>query len=91
MENYEIYLARNFNTNETIDGPDRVYRDYETIENAFQDIISDFADYCGFDLDSDDVNYDYEERCATCTFINRFTNQEEVCLVYIREIEEEIL
>lgn len=89
MKNFEIYRARNLNTNETVDGPDWVYREYESIESAFQDIISNFAEYCGFDLD--DVNYDYEERCATCTFINRFTNQEEVWIVYIREIEEEML
>ena len=89
MKKYSIYLARNLNTNATIDGPDYVYKDYETLEDVFPDLISDFAEWCNFDLV--DVDYDYDEKCATCTVINMLTNQEEVWIVYVREIEDEIL
>ena len=89
MKKYSIYLARNINTNATIDVPDYVYEYYETLEDAFPDLISDFAEWCNFDLD--DVEYDYDEKCAICTVINMLTNQEEVWCVYAREIEEEIL
>lgn len=92
MKNYEIYYVENLDTHERNDGPDWVYRDYETIENAFRDLISDFAAYwCDSDLDLVDVDYDYDEKCAICTFTNIFTNKEDVWLVKIREIEEEIL
>ena len=89
MKKYSIYLARNINTNATLDGPDYVYEDYETLEGVFPDMISDFAEWCNFDLV--DVDYDYDEKCAICTVINMLTNQEEVWCVYAREIEEETL
>ena len=86
MKKYSIYLARNFNTNATIDGPDYVY-EYETLDDAFPDIVSDFVEWGGFDLV--DVDYDYDERCAICTVTNMLTNQEEGWIVYVREIDEE--